>query len=286
MKKQVIILGLASCMLAFPLTTMGIGKSGMSCFPTVKAASNYSQSEYALMAYLKLTGVSSKTIAHAKHLTADGGMELTQKGNTYTIGFGAHSTDMIVDADTVTVVYDAPTSEGMGNRNASKTYSKSMLANKYGKDKGNLDLAIKHFNLTDDHGSASEKLDYQTITPMQTAAAIAYYGQSKIGKGAWRGLNNFGSLGLTQLDNADHLAVKGRGNSWYLSPKNMNGGTSAAYTVGADGTVAFYTVKTVDKDEEHEPQATVNLHSIIQYVNQQHAVEQVKGIARQIHLNE
>ncbi|MGM9892301.1 hypothetical protein [Limosilactobacillus sp.] len=133
--------------------------------------------------------------------------------------------------------------------------------------------------------AASEKLDYQTITPLQTAAAIAYYGQKKIDKGAWRELNDFGPLGLTQLDNADHLAVKGRGNSWYLSPRNMNGGTSAAYTVGADGTVAFYTVKTVDQAEEHEPQATVNLHSIIQYVNQQHAVEQVKGAAQQIQLN-
>lgn len=33
---------------------------------------------------------------------------------------------------------------------------------------------------------STEKLAYNTITPMQTAAAIAYYGQNKVHQGIWK----------------------------------------------------------------------------------------------------
>lgn len=132
--------------------------------------------------------------------------------------------------------------------------------------------------------SSSDRLDYETITPMQTAA-IAYYGQHEVGKQLWKDLFDGSSdLDIYQNDNADGLNVKGRGNSWMLHPSNENGGHMATYTVGADGTVAFYDVAPYNKDKDKGPYTTVNLHDIINYVNEHHAVEQVKNKAQHIHL--
>lgn len=132
---------------------------------------------------------------------------------------------------------------------------------------------------------SNDQLDYETITPMQTAAAIAYYGQHEVGKQLWKHLFDGSSdLDIYQNDNADGLNVKGRGNSWMLHPSGENGGHMATYTVGADGTVAFYDVAPSNQDKDKDPYTTVNLHDIINYVNEHHAVEQVKDKAQHIHL--
>lgn len=135
---------------------------------------------------------------------------------------------------------------------------------------------------------SGDKLDYDSITPMQTAAAIAYYGDHVIDKGCWHGLfSSYGDdLDIDQFDNADHLNVKGRGNSWGLRPSNVNGGAIAQYTVGADGEVAFYDVKTTNLQKDKDPLATANLHDIINYVNDHGVVDQIKDKAQHIHLQQ
>ena len=133
--------------------------------------------------------------------------------------------------------------------------------------------------------ASDAKLHYKTITPMQTAAAIAYYGQHKVKKDIGRGIfSETTNLNIYQNDNADGLNVKGRGNSWYLRHSNSNGGHNAAYTVGADGTVAFYMVSTLNQKKNKDPYATANLRDIIQYVNDQGAANQVRSKAQHIHL--
>lgn len=135
--------------------------------------------------------------------------------------------------------------------------------------------------------TSEAKLDYKTITPMQTAAAIAYYGQHKVGTGIWKDIfAGSTDLDLYQNDNADGLNVKGRGNSWMLHPSNEGGGHMATYTVGADGEVAFYDVSAVNEDDDKNPSATINLRDIINYVNEQGAVDQIKDKAQHIHLQQ
>ncbi len=141
---------------------------------------------------------------------------------------------------------------------------------------------------TSSSNGSGDKLDYESITPMQTAAAIAYYGDHVVDKGCWHGLFSSYSddIDLQQFDNADHLNVKGRGNSWSLRPSNMNGGALAQYTVGADGEVAFYDVKTTNLQKDKDPVATANLHDIINYVNDHGVVDQIKDKAQHIHLQQ
>lgn len=142
----------------------------------------------------------------------------------------------------------------------------------------------KSSSSSSDGGNA---LHYQTITPMQTAAAIAYYGQHQVHKQLWKDLfDGTEDLDLYQQNDAPHLNVKGRGNSWMLHPSDEGGGHMATYTVGADGTVAFYDVSSTNKNEDKDPYTTINLRDIIQYVNSQGAAGQVRSKAQHIHLQQ
>lgn len=131
-------------------------------------------------------------------------------------------------------------------------------------------------------------LHYKTITSKQTAAAIAYYGTHKVHRGCWKGLtSNYGkNLDLYQFNNANHLSVPGRGNSWSLKPSNMNGGALATYTVGANGDVAFYHVTTLNQNKDKSPLAVVNLRKIISYVNNHNKARWVINEAHHIHVKE
>lgn len=134
----------------------------------------------------------------------------------------------------------------------------------------------------------SGRLHYKTITPKQTAAAIAYYGDHKVKRGCWKGLTSqYGKgLDLYQFDNANHLNVPGRGNSWSLRPSKMNGGAQATYTIGANGDVAFYNVNTRNQNKDKDPLAVVNLRKIISYVNNHGKSQLVVKNADAIHVKE
>ena len=71
-----------------------------------------------------------------------------------------------------------------------------------------------------------------------------------------------------------------------LHPSQEGGSHMATYTVGADGEVAFYDISAVNKDDDKDPYATVNLRDIINYVNDQGAVDQIKDKAQHIHLQQ
>ena len=110
-------------------------------------------------------------------------------------------------------------------------------------------------------------LTYNGISPAQTAMAIAYYGESYSGQDTWQNLfSNDGNLNLTQREYADHLSVPGRGRSWLLQPAGATNKVVAAYTVGADGNVAFYSIDP-QSQQEYSPFMQVNLRKIIMTVN-------------------
>lgn len=170
----------------------------------------------------------------------------------------------------------------------SSIQTEQVSSKRIAKNKGRVSEFSSQTKLVASSSSKSEeKLDYETITPMQTAAAIAYYGQHKVGKTIWKDIfDGADDLDIYQNDNADGLNVKGRGNSWMLHPSQEGGSHMATYTVGADGEVAFYDISAVNKDDDKDPYATVNLRDIINYVNDQGAVDQIKDKAQHIHLQQ
>lgn len=140
-------------------------------------------------------------------------------------------------------------------------------------------------NQSSTSANSDDQLEYNSITPMQTAAAIAYYGQHEVKKQMWKDIfDGSNDLDIYQKDNADGLNVKGRNNSWMLHPSDEGGGHMATYTIGSDGTVAFYDVSAKNKNKDKDPYTTVNLRDIINYVNEHGAVNQVKAKAQHIHL--
>lgn len=117
------------------------GSTTTSSSATSKAASSESvnddidEQEWALMGFLKLDG---QGVDHLLSLADQG--HWGQGDSVYTIGFGGHTTDIAVRKDTVVVTYDAPIpGQGMGSRNASKTYTKKELAAEYGNETAKLD---------------------------------------------------------------------------------------------------------------------------------------------------
>lgn len=282
MNKKVMMAGAmlaaTTLMTVTPLTDAPVANRLIS---SAMASAKYNDSEYALMGYLMLDK-DAKIAEIAKEKPAkDGiGMTLTQKGNTYTIGFGGHTTDMIVNADSVTVSYDDFKSDGtgMGDKNASKTYSKSALAAKYGDDKPYFDRIIKNFNLSTGTGQASQqpaknstgsKLEYNSITPMETAAAIVYYQQPRMFKDSVKN----GGMELRQRDSSD-VDEPGNGIMFELVTKNAQEG-SFDYTVDHDGEIYFYGAG----DHHH---GSVNLHKVINKVNNDGAVAKVRALATEI----
>lgn len=246
------------------------------------ASAKYNDSEYALMGYLKLADASAAELSKNKPAKEGVGLTLKQRGNMYIINCGGHSTDMIVNADTVTVKYDDFKSDGtgMGDKNASKTYSKAKLAAEYGKDKPYLDKLIKTFNLTDGSGSSTYTvdgvehaklskttvLDYNSITPMETAAAITYYRQPRMFQDATKQ----GGMELRQRPAGD-VDHPGNGLMFSLIPKNAQSG-DFSYTVDHNGQVYFY-----GAGDHHWGSA--NLHKIINKINNEGAVNKVRALA-------
>lgn len=88
-----------------------------------QASTKYTDQEYALAAYLKLQD------QLADDLQKDvSNMHWKQEGNHYIIDFGAHSTSMTVNSNSVDVIYDDVEGDHMGSGNGHKTYSKDDLA--------------------------------------------------------------------------------------------------------------------------------------------------------------
>ena len=116
----------------------------------------FNNNEYGIMGYLMLVQRSATELANTQKNdendsnSDEGGMEIKKNGNVYTLGMLpiGHSVNVIVNNDNVTVKYDENTDgSGMGDKNASKTYSKQELASKYADQKDEIDKVIKKYNL-------------------------------------------------------------------------------------------------------------------------------------------
>lgn len=80
----------------------------------------YTDEEYAMMGFLKLDGQGVDSL-----LNNTDNMHWTNSGNKYAIDFGAHTTTMTVEKNSVEVTYDDidESTHAMGMQNAHKTYT-------------------------------------------------------------------------------------------------------------------------------------------------------------------
>lgn len=95
----------------------------------------YSNQNYALMAYLKLQDQSAEDLKQ----NTDNMHWKQDENNRFTIDFGAHTTVMTVTNKQVQITYDKVTKDGMDQGNGHKVYSKKTLANEFGSQKNVLD---------------------------------------------------------------------------------------------------------------------------------------------------
>lgn len=104
---------------------------------TDENVNKYKDDEYALAAYLKLQNQT------ASDLEQDAtNMNWQANGNSYTIGFGGHTTTMNVNKDSVDVTYDEVEGNHMGSGNGHKTYSKVALAKLIKAQKSDIDSLL------------------------------------------------------------------------------------------------------------------------------------------------
>ena len=137
----------------------------------------FNNNEYGIMGYLELVQRSATELANApKNSNAESGMEIKKNGNVYTLGMLpiGHSVNVIVNNDNVTVKYDENTDgSGMGDKNASKTYSKQELASKYADQKDEIDKVIKKYNL-DSNANTNNQQAAPTDLDEKTEAVLIY----------------------------------------------------------------------------------------------------------------
>lgn len=95
------------------------------------------------MAFLKLETSDETPDEAVNNLrTSKANMHWYPHGNRYTINFGAHSTMMTVNDQTVDVTYDDVEGDHMGQGNGHKTFSKQELSQKFGKYKDIIDQVL------------------------------------------------------------------------------------------------------------------------------------------------
>lgn len=148
--------------------------------------SNYTDAEYALMGFLALDGQGIGNLEDNTNMNWSG------SDGDYAIDFGAHSTEMIVGDDSVVVKYDESTGNGMGNKNAQKTYKKQELVKEYGKYKSRIDALLNAANASSSSvGSSSSS---------ESSADSETY---SIGGHTWRKENLYGTEVLISTDNEE-----------------------------------------------------------------------------------
>ncbi|QZN93368.1 hypothetical protein KZE55_02025 [Limosilactobacillus panis] len=127
---------------------------------TDENVNKYKDDEYALAAYLKLQ---NQTASDLEQDTAN--MNWQANGNSYTIGFGGHTTTMTVNKDSVDVTYDEVEGDHMGSGNGHKTYSKKQLNNSIKQQKSTIDQLLNN-----DNGSSSTKVNNSSANNQSSPA--------------------------------------------------------------------------------------------------------------------
>lgn len=221
----------------------------------------YTDEEYAMMGFLKQDGQGIDNLLN----NSIQNMNWKQSGNTYAIDFGAHTTTMTVNKDSVTVTYDAYDSSlgHMGTQNAHKTYTKEELANQFGTDKAKIDQALGH------NSSSSSSTQDQSLT--QQASSVLYYGANKLNNQEFKNCYDFAvknsKLAVSKTTNDQGTTI------YKLAPGEVD--SYIGYSVDSGGTIHFYKMTPGDSGEI----GSASKKDISSYVSSQNASDQVNQLA-------
>lgn len=284
MKKPVVIA--SALMSAFLLTACGsqssstsehssshhsssksVAKSSSSKKQSAASSSNsasqtqkYTDEEYAMMGFLKLDGQGVDSL-----LNNTDNMHWTNSGNKYAIDFGAHTTTMTVEKNSVEVTYDDidESTHAMGTQNAHKTYTKEELANQFGTDKSKIDQVLGH------NSSSSSSTQDQSLT--QQASSVLYYGANKLNNQEFKNCYDFAvknsKLAVSKTTNDQGTTI------YKLAPGEVD--SYIGYSVDSDGTIHFYKMTPGDSGEI----GSASKKDISSYVSSQNATDQVNQLA-------
>lgn len=227
--------------------------SSSSAFQTQK----YTDEEYAMMGFLKLDGQGVDSL-----LNNTDNMHWTNSGNKYAIDFGAHTTTMTVEKNSVEVTYDDvdESTHAMGTQNAHKTYTKEELANQFGTDKAKIDQVLGH-----NGSSSSSSTQDQSLT--QQASSVLYYGANKLNNEEFDFAVKNSKLAVSKTTNDQGTTI------YKLAPGELD--SYIGYSVDSDGTIHFYKMTPGDSGEI----GSASKKDISSYVSSQNATEQVNQLA-------
>lgn len=214
-----------------------------------------------MMGFLKLDGQGVDSL-----LNNTDNMHWTNSGNKYAIDFGAHTTTMTVEKNSVEVTYDDidESTHAMGTQNAHKTYTKEELANQFGTDKAKIDQVLGH-----NGSSSSSSTQNQSLT--QQASSVLYYGANKLNndefKNCYDSAVKNSKLAVSKTTNDQETTI------YKLAPGEVD--SYIGYSVDSDGTIHFYKMTPTDSGEI----GSASKKDISSYVSSQNASDQVNQLA-------
>lgn len=210
-------------------------QSAASSSSSASQTQKYTDEEYAMMGFLKLDGQGVDNL-----LNNTDNMHWTNAGNKYAIDFGAHSTTMTVEKNSVLVTYDDidESTHAMGTQNAHKTYTKEELASQFGTDKTKIDQVLGH-----NSSSTSSSTQDQSLT--QQASSVLYYGANKLNSQEFKNCYDFAvknsKLAISKTTNDQGTTI------YTLAPGEVD--SYIGYSVDSDGTIHFYKMTPGDSGE-------------------------------------
>lgn len=213
-----------------------------------------------MMGFLKLDGQGIDSL-----LNNTDNMHWTNSGNKYAIDFGAHTTTMTVEKNSVEVTYDDidESTHAMGMQNAHKTYTKEELANQFGTDKAKIDQVLGH------NSSSSSSTQDQSLT--QQASSVLYYGANKLNNQEFKNCYDFAvknsKLAVSKTTNDQGTTI------YKLAPGEVD--SYIGYSVDSGGTIHFYKMTPGDSGEI----GSASKKDISSYVSSQNASDQVNQLA-------
>ncbi len=236
-------------------------QSAASSTSSASQTQKYTDEEYAMMGFLKLDGQGVDNL-----LNNTSNMHWTSAGNKYAIDFGAHSTTMTVEKNSVLVTYDDidESTHAMGTQNAHKTYTKEELASQFGTDKAKIDQVLGH-----NSSSSSSSTQDQSLT--QQASSVLYYGANKLNNEEFKNCYDFAvknsKLAINKTTNDQGTTI------YTLAPGEVD--SYIGYSVDSDGTIHFYKMTPIDSGEI----GSASRKDISSYVSSQNATDQVNQLA-------
>lgn len=136
--------------------------------------------------------------------------------------------------------------------------------------------------------STSRSASRPTFNDQQKAAAILYYAKENESNNFWGELYRGALAKSTKVTSdslADQATERGDGTMHAYYPTGLFFGGASGYVMGSDGQTVYYYRLGPSPDDSIDPDDTVSLNEIEQYVIDHHAMDQVNQIAGNIKFN-